>query len=397
MLKGKKIVLGVTGSIAAYKTPILVRMLVKEGCEVRVIMTPVSRDFVTPLTLATLSRNPVIVEPFRATSGEWSNHVELGIWADAMIFAPVTANTLGKMVNGIADNFVITAYLSAKCPVFIAPAMDLDMFNHPSTRKNIETLRSYGNFIIEPQVGELASGLSGPGRMEEPDKILAIFKTFFSRQNQLNGKKVLITAGPTVERIDPVRYISNFSSGLMGVALANEARSRGAEVTLVTGPSHPLTVAGGVKEVKVESAEEMYKACMKYFLSYDYVVMAAAVADYKPVETAGKKIKKTRENLSVDLSSTTDILKKMGEAKKNGQVLVGFALETDNEVANAEEKLKNKNLDFIVLNSLKDKGAGFGTPTNKITILNRGGVVHRGNIKPKEEVAKDIWDTISKK
>ena len=397
MLKGKKIVVGVTGSIAAYKTPFLVRMLVKEGCEVRVIMTPVSRDFVTPLSLATLSRNPVIIEPFRPDSGEWSNHVELGIWADAMIFAPVTANTLGKMVNGIADNFVITAYLSAKCPVFIAPAMDLDMFNHPSTRKNIDILRSYGNFIIEPQVGELASGLSGKGRMEEPEKILEIFKTFFKRQNQLAGKKVLITAGPTIERIDPVRYISNFSSGLMGVALANEARSRGAEVTLVTGPSHPLTVAGGVREIKVESTEEMYKACMDNLPQSEYVIMAAAVADYTPVLSAPNKIKKTKEHLSVDLHSTTDILKKMGQVKKKGQILVGFALETENELANAEKKLKSKNLDYIVLNSLNEKGAGFGTPTNKISILNPGGVIHRGGIKPKEEVAKDIWDVISGK
>ena len=397
MLKGKKIVVGVTGSIAAYKTPFLVRLLVKEGCEVRVIMTPVSRDFVTPLTLATLSRNPVIVEPFRATSGEWSNHVELGIWADAMIFAPVTANTLGKMVNGIADNFVITAYLSAKCPVFIAPAMDLDMFQHPSTRKNIDILRSFGNFIIEPQVGELASGLSGPGRMEEPEKIMAVFKTFFARQNQLAGKKVLITAGPTIERIDPVRYISNFSSGLMGVSLANEARSRGADVTLVTGPSHSLTVKGGIKEIKVESSGEMYKACMKHYPQCDYIIMAAAVADYTPVKQAENKIKKTKDELSVELQSTTDILKKMGEAKKAGQILVGFALETENEIASAEEKLKNKNLDYIVLNSLRDKGAGFGTPTNKITILKPSGVAHRGNIKPKEEVAKDIWDVISKK
>lgn len=397
MLAGKKIVVGVTGSIAAYKTPFLVRLLAKEGCQVRVIMTPVAKDFVTPLTLATLSRNPVIFEPFRPGSGEWSNHVEMGIWADAMIFAPVTANTLGKMVNGIADNFVITAYLSAKCPVFIAPAMDLDMFNHPSTRKNIDILRSYGNFIIEPQVGELASGLSGPGRMEEPEKILSIFKTFFSRQNQLSGKKVLITAGPTVERIDPVRFISNFSTGLMGVALANEARARGAEVTLVTGPSHPLTVSGGIKEVKVESAEEMYKACNKYFPRTDFTIMAAAVADYTPVSPSGSKIKKKQDNLSVDLHSTTDILKKLGQAKSSGQVLVGFALETENEVSNAAKKLTAKNLDFIVLNSLRDKGAGFGTPTNKISILSREGIVHKGLVKPKEEVAKDIWDIITKK
>ena len=397
MLKGKKIVVGVTGSIAAYKTPLLVRLLVKEGCEVRVIMTPVSKDFVTPLTLSTLSRNRVISEPFRATSGEWSNHVELGIWADAMIFAPVTANTLGKMVNGFADYFVITAYLSAICPVFIAPAMDLDMFNHPSTRKNIDILRSYGNFIIEPQIGELASGLSGPGRMEEPEKILSIFKIFFARQNQLLGKKVLITAGPTIERIDPVRYISNFSSGLMGVTLANEAQSRGAEVTLVTGPSHSLSVAGGIKEIKVQSAEEMYKACMKSFPQYEYIIMAAAVADYTPVKTAENKIKKSGDNLSVDFHSTVDILKTMGQSKKPGQVLVGFALETENEVASAEKKLKSKNLDYIVLNSLREKGAGFGTPTNKIKILNPEGVIHRGNIKPKEEVAKDIWDIISKK
>jgi phosphopantothenoylcysteine decarboxylase/phosphopantothenate--cysteine ligase len=397
MLAGKKIVVGITGSIAAYKAPFLVRLLVREGCEVRVIMTPVAKDFVTPLTLATLSRNPVIFEPFRPGSGEWSNHVELGIWADAMIFAPVTANTLGKMVNGIADNFVITAYLSAKCPVFIAPAMDLDMFNHPSTRKNIETLRSYGNHIIEPQTGELASGLSGPGRMEEPEKILGMFKTFFSRQNQLQGKKVLVTAGPTVERIDPVRFISNFSSGLMGVALANEARARGAEVTLITGPSHPLTVSGGIREVKVESAEEMYKACIKHFPSCDFTVMAAAVADYTPVTQEKNKIKKKAGSLQVDLQSTTDILGKLGQTKKKGQVLVGFALETENELANAGKKLVSKNLDYIVLNSLKDKGAGFGTPTNKISILDQTGLIHKGLVKPKEEVAKDIWDTITKK
>jgi len=397
MLKGKRIVVGVTGSIAAYKTPLLVRMLIREGCDVRVIMTPVARNFVTPLTLSTLSRHPVIIEPFSAGSGEWSNHVELGIWADAMIFAPVTANTLGKMVNAIADNFVITAYLSAKCPVFLAPAMDLDMFSHPSTKKNLDILRSYGNIIVEPQVGELASGLSGPGRMEEPEKLLSLLKTFFARQNQLKDKKVLVTAGPTIERIDPVRYISNFSTGLMGVTLANEANARGAAVTLVCGPGHHLNTSGGIKEIKVESAGEMYKACMKLYGDADYVIMAAAVADHTPVKPSAGKLKKSTDNISVDLQATRDILKEIGKNKKSSQVVVGFALETDREIENAKSKLQNKNLDFIVLNSLKEKGAGFGIPTNKISILGPDGIVHKGVVKPKEEVAKDIWDIITKK
>jgi len=397
MLKGKKIVVGVTGSIAAYKTPLLVRMLIREGCDVRVIMTPVAKNFVTPLTMSTLSRHPVIIEPFTAGSGEWSNHVELGTWADAMIFAPVTANTLGKMVNAIADNFVVTAYLSARCPVFIAPAMDLDMFNHPSTKKNIDTLRSYGNIIIEPQVGELASGLSGPGRMEEPEKLLSLLNTFFARQNQLKNKKVLITAGPTIERIDPVRYISNFSTGLMGVTLANEANARGASVTLICGPGHHLNTSGGINEVKVESAGEMYKACMKYYRNADYIIMAAAVADYTPAKPSAMKIKKSSDSISVDLQATRDILKEIGKNKKASQVLVGFALETDREIENAMNKLQSKNLDFIVMNSLKEKGAGFGIPSNKVSILSPNGIIHRGIIKPKEEVAKDIWDIISKK
>lgn len=395
MLNGKKIVIGITGSIAAYKVPFLVRLLVKEGAEVRVIMTPSATDFVTPLTLATLSRNDVIFHPFDKETGSWNSHVELGIWADLMIFAPVTACTLGKMAHGIADNFLITAYLSAKCPVFIAPAMDLDMYLHPSTQKNIEILRSFGNTILEPQTGELASGLSGPGRMEEPENILKAVSTFFLQKNRLKGRKILITAGPTQENIDPVRFIGNRSSGRMGFALAEEAASRGGEVTLITGPVHIKTNHPSIKTVHVTSADEMFERCLEYAGKSDLIIMSAAVADFKPASAAPGKIKKSLQTRNIELIPTRDILAALGKSKKPGQILAGFALETENEVVNATAKLKKKNLDLIVLNSLKDKGAGFEGETNKVTLIPRSGKMTRGSLKNKSEVASDILDELS--
>ena len=396
MLKGKRIVVGITGSIAAYKVPFLVRLLVKEGAEVRIIMTPSAKDFVTPLTLATLSQHPVIADPFKADNGEWNNHVELGQWADAIIFAPVTANTLGKMAHGIADNFVVTAYLSAKCPVFIAPAMDLDMYAHPSTQNNLGILSSYGNFIIEPQVGELASGLSGPGRMEEPEKIVLMIKDHFTNRLDLNKKKILITAGPTFEKIDPVRYIGNFSTGTMGVSLALAAAGRGAEVILITGPIHIPVSHEGIRRIEVESADDMYQACMLEFAPADIIIMAAAVADYTIAGPSETKLKKSKSVLSMELTPTRDILQEMGKIKTQHQVLVGFALETDHETENALGKLHRKNLDYIVLNSLSEKGAGFGSETNKITIIDSNDTMYHGSLKTKPEVAEDILDIICK-
>jgi len=397
MLKGKKIVVGITGSIAAYKIPFLVRLLVRQGAEVRVIMTPAAVDFVTPLTLSTLSMHSVIVDPFKTISGEWNNHVELGQWADAMVFAPVTANTLGKMANGIADNFVVTAYLSAKCPVFIAPAMDLDMYGHPSTQNNINTLRSFGNIIIEPQVGELASGLSGPGRLEEPENILNILEHFFSSRQVLNKKKILITAGPTHEKIDPVRFLGNNSTGKMGFALADEAANRGAQVTLISGPTLLNSSNKGIRRVDVESAEEMYDTCMTEAPDADIIIMAAAVADYTIRDKSILKIKKSTEPTTLELFPTRDILKSIGEQKRMNQILIGFALETDNEVENARKKLKQKKLDFIILNSLREKGAGFGLDTNKITIIDKTGNIRQGSVKTKQEIASDILDVITEK
>jgi phosphopantothenoylcysteine decarboxylase / phosphopantothenate---cysteine ligase len=396
MLKGKKIVVGITGSIAAYKIPFLVRLLVREGAEVRVIMTPVAKDFVTPLTLSTLSQHAVIVDPFKADNGEWNNHVELGQWADAMIFAPVTANTLGKMAHGIADNFVVTAYLSAKCPVFVAPAMDLDMYGHPSTQNNINILRTFGNFIIEPQVGELASGLSGPGRLEEPEEILRILKDHFNIKHDLNKKKVLITAGPTYEKIDPVRYIGNYSTGKMGFSLANEAARRGADVTLVAGPTNLTSDHPGITRINVESAAEMYEVCIREAPLAEIVIMAAAVADYTCVHQSSVKLKKSPSSLVLELTPTHDILKEIGKNKTKHQVIVGFALETDHEVENAKNKLFSKNLDFIVLNSLNEKGAGFGVETNKISIIDRSGTVYQGTLNSKPVVAAEIIDFILK-
>ena len=395
MLKGKKIVIGITGSIAAYKIPFLVRLLVREGAEVKVIMTPAAIDFVTPLTLATLSRNDVIFHPFDKETGMWRSHVELGYWADLMLFAPVTACTLGKMATGVADNFLVTAYLSAKCPVMIAPAMDLDMYQHPSTQKNIEILRSYGNEIIEPQTGELASGLSGPGRLEEPERIMEIIRRFFLRTNELAGKKVLVTAGPTFERIDPVRFIGNHSSGKMGFAIAEEAARRGAAVTLVAGPVSEKAHHPSVTRIDVTSAGEMHKACLRHSRGSDIIIMAAAVADYKSGEPSGSKMKKGKSPLQISLIPTHDILSELGKAKKKNQLLVGFALETDHEITNAKRKLAGKNLDMIVLNSLNDPGAGFGGTTNKVTLLLRSGKVIAGELKEKKEVASDILNALS--
>ncbi len=394
MLKGKKFVVGITGSIAAYKVPLLVRLLAKEGAEVQVIMTPVARDFVTPLTLATLSQRPVIVEPFKANDGVWNNHVELGQWADAMIFAPVTANTLGKMAHGIADNFVVTAYLSAKCPVFIAPAMDLDMYAHPSTQKNIEVLRGYGNIIIEPRTGELASGLSGPGRLEEPEEIVGILREHFSDTRPLGKKKVLVTAGPTYEKIDPVRFIGNFSSGTMGFALAAEAARKGAEVTLITGPVALSLPHPAIRRIDVESAAGMYEACMREAGDADLIIMAAAVADYTLDQPSPSKLKKSPSGLTLKLQPTRDILRELGIRKPARQVLVGFALETGDGLESAREKLKSKNLDFIVLNSLSDPGAGFGPGTNRVTVIGKDGRPHAGRTREKSAVAGDIIDHI---
>ena len=396
MLKGKKIVVGITGSIAAYKIPFLVRLLVKEGVEVRIIMTPAAKDFVTPLTLSTLSQNAVIVDPFKADNGEWNNHVELGRWADAMIFAPVTANTLGKMAHGIADNFVVTAYLSAKCPVFIAPAMDLDMYAHPSTRSNVDILRSFGNFVIEPQVGELASGLSGPGRLEEPEAILQVIKSHFSHKQDLNKKKILITAGPTHEKIDPVRFIGNYSTGKMGFSLAYEAAQRGASVTLIAGPVNLSIDHPNIRRIDILSAKEMYDACIREAPQADIVIMSAAVADYTCLHQSQTKLKKSAAPFVLELASTKDILKEMGVQKKKNQVIVGFALETDHELENAKNKLITKHLDFIVLNSLKEEGAGFGLETNKISIIDKNGVVHQGKLQSKPLVAAEILDFILK-
>ncbi len=394
MLKGKRIVIGITGSIAAYKIPLLIRLLIKEGAEIKVIMTPIARDFVTPLTLATLSSNPVMVDPFDPGNGSWNNHVELGQWADLMLFAPVTANSLGKMANGIADNFVITAYLSAKCPVFIAPAMDMDMYQHPSTQKNIAQLRSYGNTIIEPQVGELASGLSGPGRLEEPEIILHLIQSYFKKDKSLSKKKILITAGPTYEKIDPVRFIGNYSSGRMGFALAEEAALRGGKVLLITGPTNLSVNHPSISRINVESADEMHQACLGESTSADIIIMAAAVADFKVKEPQSRKIKKENKPLHLDLLPTPDILYQLGQQKRKHQIIVGFALETNNEIQNARKKLRTKKLDFIILNAANVKGEGFNGPTNRITIIDKKGNVIHGVLKSKKNVASDIFDVI---
>ena len=395
-LKNKKILLGVSGSIAAYKSALLVRLLVKEGAEVKVIMTSAAEAFITPLTLATLSKNPVLSSFTNSETGEWNNHVELGIWADVLIIAPASANTLAKCANGIADNLLIASYLSAKCPVFFAPAMDLDMYIHPSTVENLRKLQSYGNEIINAQFGELASGLFGEGRLAEPEQILYQLIRLFSKNLDLKGKKILITAGPTQEAIDPVRFISNHSSGKMGFAIAEAFEMAGAEVTIVSGPvSIPFPI--GVKIEKVLSAQQMYEATAKYFSESDIVILSAAVADYTPLHVADKKIKKKEAIFNIEMTKTTDIAATLGKEKKAEQIIVGFALETDNEFENAKGKLERKNFDFIVLNSLQDSGAGFRYDTNKIKIIDRAGNVSDFELKTKKEVAQDILKTIIKK
>lgn len=395
MLQGKKIVLGVTGSIAAYKAAMLVRLFVKEGAQVQVVMTPSSKEFITPLTLSTLSGRPVLCDFFHTDSGAWNSHVELGLWADAMIIAPATASTIAKMANGVADNLLVTTYLSIKAPVFVAPAMDLDMFAHPSTQRNLDILRSYGNHIIEPTSGELASHLCGKGRMEEPENIISRVKDFFFDRSELLGKKVLITAGPTYEKIDPVRFIGNYSSGKMGFALAHECALRGADVTLVAGPVSLETPHPAIHRIDVESAEQMCSAATESFTDCDVAILCAAVADFRPIEVADKKIKRTGDGMTIELQPNPDIAATLGKSKRKGQLLAGFALETDNAEQNAIHKLEKKNLDFIVLNSLADKGAGFAVDTNKVTIIDKEGATEYP-LKSKKDVARDIVSYLSK-
>lgn len=393
MLKGKKILLGITGSIAAYKSAILVRLLVKQGAEVKIIMTTAAKDFVTPLSLSTLSKNDVLADI--TDNDTWANHVMLGRWADVMLIAPLSCNTLAKMANGLCDNLLMAVYLSATCPVVVAPAMDEDMWHHNSTKENLKKITSFNNQIIPVEKGELASGLVGEGRMAEPENIVNWLENFFSNKLELNGKKVLITAGPTYEAIDPVRFIGNHSSGKMGVAIAEEMKNRGANVTLVLGPSN-INVSENIEVIKVKSANEMYEACINHFEKTDIAIMSAAVADYTPVSTASQKIKKNENTFNIELTKTKDILKSLGEKKKNKQILVGFALETNNEKEYALKKLQTKNADMIVLNSLNDAGAGFGYDTNRITIFDKHNNEYKFDTKSKKEVAKDIVNTIIK-
>ena len=396
MLKGKRIVLGITGSIAAYKSCLIIRELIKAGAEVQVVITPAGKEFITPITLSALTQKPVISEFFSQRDGTWHSHVSLGLWADAMLIAPCTASTLGKMAHGIADNMLITTYLSMKAPVFIAPAMDLDMYRHPSTVANMEQLKSYGNHIIEPASGFLASGLEGKGRMEEPAVIVRHLADFFKgNTQQLRGKKIMITAGPTYEKIDPVRFIGNYSSGKMGIALADECARRGAEVTLIAGPTPLRTSYAGIHRIDVESCEEMYHAATGCFAQQDAAILCAAVADYKPITTAQEKIKRTKEDLTITLTHTEDIAAALGKEKKKSQVMVGFALETCNEEANAQGKLQRKNLDFIVLNSLRNEGTCFRSNENQITIITKNGKTEYEK-KDKNAVACDIIDQLYK-
>ena len=396
MLKGKKIILGITGSIAAYKAAYIIRALVKKGAEVQVVITPGGKEFITPITLSALSSNPVISEFFSNRDGSWHSHVDLGLWADAMLIAPATASSIGKMANGIADNMLITTYLSCKAPVFIAPAMDLDMFAHPSTQQNIEKLRSFGNHIIEPGEGELASHLVGKGRMEEPDAIVGVLDRYFDGLGSLTQKKIVITAGPTYEKIDPVRFIGNYSSGKMGFALAEACAAQGAQVILIAGPVSLSTTHPGIRRIDVESAEEMYQAAVRTFPDSDAAILCAAVADYRPEVQSDEKIKREKTgDITMHLVPNPDIAAALGKMKQASQRLVGFALETSNEVAHATEKLERKNLDFIVLNSLKDKGAGFRCDTNKVSILEANGKLTEYPVKPKNEVAGDIVEKLA--
>ena len=398
MLKGRKILLGVTGGIAAYKAATIIRLFVKEGAEVKVVMTPLAKEFITPLTLATLSKNPILVDFFDPEDGRWNSHVDLGLWADVYLIAPATANTIGKMAAGIADNLLLTTYLSSRCPVFVAPAMDLDMLAHPATVRNMATLKSFGNHIIEPGTGELASGLDGKGRMAEPEMIVKEIKEFFSKKKitdlPLRGRKVFINAGPTVEPIDPVRYISNHSSGRMGIALADCAAALGAKVTLVLGPASLKPSNPQVLTVPVTTAAEMTEASAEAFRECDIAILAAAVADFTPETISGTKIKRGSGEMVLRLKPTEDIAALLGSRKKEHQVLVGFALETNDEVNNAIDKLKRKNLDMIVLNSLRDEGAGFGHETNRITIIDRNKNIDKFELKTKGEVASDILHKI---
>jgi phosphopantothenoylcysteine decarboxylase/phosphopantothenate--cysteine ligase len=397
MLKGKNILIGVTGGIAAYKTATVIRLLVREGADVKVIMTSHAKEFITPLTLATLSKNAVLTEFFNPENGDWNSHIDLGLWADLFLIAPATANSIGKMANGIADNLLLTTYLSVRCPVFIAPSMDTDMLNHPSTVINIETLKAFGNTILEPASGDLASGLTGKGRMVEPEEIVKEIKSFFTKKKinkPLKGKQVLINAGPTREPLDPVRFISNYSSGKMGIALADAAAEYGAEVDLVLGPVNILPKNNSIRVTKVTTAESMATECISKFPKSDIAILSAAVADYTPVKVEKGKIKKTGKALSIRLKQTIDIAEEMGKLKRTKQILAGFALETGDEIKNATSKLKRKNLDFIVLNSLKEPGAGFEYDTNRITIIDKYNNIDKFELKTKEEAARDILDKI---
>ncbi|NQU54338.1 MAG: bifunctional phosphopantothenoylcysteine decarboxylase/phosphopantothenate--cysteine ligase CoaBC [Bacteroidetes bacterium] len=393
-LEGKKIILGITGSIAAYKAAILLRLLIKQGAEVQVVITNAGKEFITPVTLSALSGKPVVSEFFGVNDGVWNSHVDLGLWADLMIIAPATATTMGKMAGGIADNMLVTTYMSAKCPVFVAPAMDLDMFAHPSTQRNISTLIDYGNTIIEPGEGELASGLQGKGRMEEPENILEIVVDYFDRKKKLRNKTFLVTAGPTFEKIDPVRFIGNYSSGKMGYALAEGLANNGAKVILVSGPVSVSTKNTNIKVISVESASEMYSESMTNFPNCDGAIMCAAVSDFTPVYAENKKTKRGKENWNLELQPTKDIAASLGEVKMENQMLVGFALETNDEIENAQKKLEKKNLDFIVLNSLNEKGAGFQVDTNKITIIDKGNNQQVFELKSKKKVAADIVEKV---
>ena len=387
--------MGVTGSIAAYKAATLTRLLVKEGANVKVVMTPLAKEFITPLTMATLSKSPIMVDFYNPENGDWNSHVDLGLWADLYLIAPASANTIGKMAGGIADNLLLTTYLSAKCPVMVAPAMDLDMYKHPATQRNLKVLQSFGNIIIEPESGELASGLIGKGRMEEPERIVAFIADYFARQEDFKGKKVVVTAGPTYEKIDPVRFIGNYSSGKMGLAIAEEFAGRGAEVVLVCGPVNLKTSHPAIRRVDVESAVQMYEVTSKEFVNSDVAVLSAAVADFTPKEKADHKIKRGKDDLLLELLPTKDIAAELGRIKTASQLLVGFALETNDEEVNALSKMQRKNLDMIVLNSLNDKGAGFSVDTNKVTILDKAGDKTVYELKTKVEVAKDIVDQIA--
>ena len=393
MLKDKHIIVGVTGGIAAYKSAILIRLLVKQGAEVKVVMTPTARQFITPLTLATLAKSPVLVDFFNPENGEWNSHVSLGLWADAMVIAPATASTIAKMATGVADNLLVTTYLSARCPVFLAPAMDLDMWGHPTTQRNLRTLREFGNIVVEPASGELASGLDGKGRMAEPEQIVEVLDRELNRTNELQGRRIMVNGGGTIERIDPVRYITNDSSGKMACAIARELTLRGAEVVLIAGRMsiNPESISG-VEVRRVESAEDMYNVCTEEFDRADAAILSAAVADYTPAYKSSTKMKKSAEEMYLELVPTHDIAAELGACKGERKV-VGFALETDNELEHAEDKLERKNLDFIVLNSLRDSGAGMGTDTNKITIIRSDGRTYY-DLKSKTEVARDIVDEL---